>query len=456
MAIDLAIANLDEFTYGKSPKPIRCGRGVEIGAGRVIPEINFTLPSIDINPETWQEVLRQYSEMITGICERAVALDSSGILVEVETLPPMTVNPSWGVEVSKLVADKLDHYFEKRQLHSAFRLTPNDTREHQRPPRMRSGRYWEGMKEFFERSGEAGADLLSIESTGGKEINDIALMDADVHMLVFALGIIAPRDMEFLWREIVDSCKRSNVIPAGDSACGFANTAMVLAEQRMLPRVFAALVRIASVPRSLVAFEQGAVGPSKDCAYEGPYIKAITGSPISMEGRTAACAHFSSVGNISQAVCDCWSNESVQNIRLLSGYAPTVCMEQLEYDCRLLNVASQTPEDRRKMRDWLVASDSSRDPQAYVLRPDVVMRIAKTMIEEDTPYLRVRAGLRSGLSEIRTAISENQLKLPTTEMKWMDRLERQIDSLPSDETEFIEMMLPKLADAPWIPSEYGF
>lgn len=456
MALGLAITNMDEFTYGKSPKPVKCGRGIEIGNGKVIPEINFTLPPIDINPDTWQEVLKQYSEMITGICERAVSLGSSGILVEVETLPPMTVNPSWGVEVSRLVADKLEYYYQKRQLRSAFRLTPNDTREHQRPPRMRSGMYWDGMKEFFERSGEAGADLISIESTGGKEINDIALMDADIHSLVFALGVIAPRDMEFLWREIVDACKRNNVIPAGDSACGFANTAMVLAEQRMLPRIFAALVRIASVPRSLVAFEQGAIGPSKDCAYEGPYIKAITGCPISMEGRTAACAHFSSVGNISQAVCDCWSNESVQNVRLLSGYAPTVSMEQLEYDCRLLNVASQTPEDGRRMRDWLVASDSSHDPQAYVLRPDVVMRVSQAMINEDTPYLRVCAGLRNGLAEIRSAILANELSLPNTEIKWVDRLERQINSLPDNEDDFIDEMLPKLSDAPWIPSEYGF
>jgi methanol--5-hydroxybenzimidazolylcobamide Co-methyltransferase len=87
---------------------------------------------------------------------------------------------------------------------------------------------------------------------------------------------------------------------------------MVLAEQKLIPRVFAAVVRVAAVPRSLVAFEMGAIGPSKDCAYEGPYLKAIAGVPISMEGCTAACARLSPVGNIARAVCDCWSNESVQ------------------------------------------------------------------------------------------------------------------------------------------------
>jgi len=57
--------------------------------------------------------------------------------------------------------------------------------------------------------------------------------------------------------------------------------AMVLAEQKLIPRLLAAVVRVATVPRSLVAYEMGAVGPSKDCAYEGPYIKAIAGIPIS-------------------------------------------------------------------------------------------------------------------------------------------------------------------------------
>ncbi len=128
--------------------------------------------------------------------------------------------------------------------------------------------------------------------------------------------------------------------PGGDSACGFANTAMQLAHQKMLPEVLAAVVRAMSAVRSLVAFENGAVGPSKDCAYEGPVIKAITGYPISMEGKSATCAHFSPLGNIASAMCDLWSNESVQNVRLLSGNAPEAYAELLAYDCRLMNVAT--------------------------------------------------------------------------------------------------------------------
>ena len=60
-----------------------------------------------------------------------------------------------------------------------------------------------------------------------------------------------------------------------------------------------------------------------------------------MEGKSATCAHFSPMGNIAAAhVGDLWSNESVQNIRLLSGSAPEAYTERLAVrlpadECRL-------------------------------------------------------------------------------------------------------------------------
>jgi methanol--5-hydroxybenzimidazolylcobamide Co-methyltransferase len=245
-------------------------------------------------------------------------------------------------------------------------------------------------------------------------------------------------------------------VASGDTACGFANTAMVLAEQKMIPRVFAAIVRVAAVPRSLVAYEMGAVGPSKDCAYEGPYLKAIAGVPISMEGRTAACAHLSPVGNIAQAVCDCWSNESVQNVRLLSTNAPTVCLEQLAYDCRLMNVALACGDgDARRLRDWLVASDSAMDPQAYVLRPDVVLRLAQVIMGEPTPYLRTRRAILATLDELRQARDRGEVKIHAREVRWLDSLQEQADTLPEEEGELISEMLASDAAASFLPEEYG-
>lgn len=453
----LAIESIDLFVHGFAPKPVRCGRGVEIGAGTVVPEINFTLPTMSIDESTWPDVRKQYSEMIDGVCRRAVDLEVPSLLVEFETLPPMTVNPAWGAEITRLLADALDRFHAEFCLKSALRLTPNDTREHERPPRMRSGPYWDGMVELFRSAGEAGADLLAIESTGGKEICDEALMTADLRTVVFALGVLAPRDMRFLWTEIVDACRAQNLVPSGDTACGFANTALALAEQKMLPRVFAALVRVASVPRGLVAYECGATGPGKDCGYENPYMKAIAGVPISMEGRSAACAHLSTLGNIAQAVCDCWSNESVQNVRLLSAQAPVVSLEQLAFDCRLMNAASSAgPEDARRLRDWVVESDARLDPQAWVLRPDVVLRISREIVAESSPYQRTRRAALAAIEEIRTASAAGDLRIPKNENRWFERLAREADGLPESETEFIAERMDYLRDKPWLPREYEF
>lgn len=451
----LAVESLDQFRFGHAPCPVKCARGVEIGAGDVIPELNFTLPPMTIDERSWQEVRRQYQEIIASACERAVDLEIPQLLIEFETLPPMTVRPAWGIEITKILSETLRSYAEKHGLKAALRLTPNDSRDHVRPPKMRSGMYWDGMALFFHAAAESGADMLAIESTGGKEVCDDALLTADLRTMVYALGVLAPRDMAFLWKEIVAACNEGGIVPSGDTACGYANTAMVLAEQKMLPRVFAAIVRVACVPRSLVAYEMGAVGPSKDCAYEGPYMKAIAGVPISMEGRTAACAHLSAVGNIAQAVCDCWSNESVQNVRLLSASAPVVSLEQLAYDCRLLNTAGKTIHGGRAMRDWLVESDASRDPQAHVLRPDVVLDLSAQIVQETSPYARTRRAVQATLAEIRRASAAGEVTIAPGEARWLDRLAKQADALPLSEDDFLAEMAVALAGAPYIPSEYG-
>lgn len=452
----LAVTSPDDFVFGFAPQPVVCGRGVEIGSGSVIPEINFTLPPMDINPDTWPDIRRQYAEIIAAVCQRALELEVPALLVEFETLPPMTIKPQWGAEITRILADTLRHYSDKYGLKNALRLTPNDTRDHERPPRMRCGPYWDGMLSLFHLAAAAGADLLAIESTGGKEVSDHALMEADLHGLIFALGVLAAKDMEFLWKEIVSVCHRTGIVPSGDTACGFANTAMTLAEQRLVPRVFAAVVRVATVPRSLIAYQVGAVGPSKDCAYEGPYLKAIAGVPISMEGRTAACAHLSPIGNIAQAVCDCWSNESVQNVRLLSASAPVVSLEQLAYDCRLMNTAiASSLADARRLRDWLTESDAARDPQAFVLRPDVVLRLSRAIIEESTPYRRTRRAILAALDELAAGHRQGTLKLPAREAKWLEKLQQQAEELPDTEEAALQAMLAANVPTRFIPAEYG-
>ncbi len=442
----LTISNLDDFIFGSSPHPVTLKNGLSIGAGQVFPELNFTLPGMSITAESMPDVRRQYTQMVEEACQRAVELHTPGLVVEFELLPDLTLQPEWGASITRLLRDALDRFQQKFGLPVGLRVTPNDVREYIRPPLLRQGEMLETMQRSLELCAAAGADMLSIESTGGKEVHDEAVLATDLHLAVFALGILASRDMAFLWERITQICGQAGVIPAGDSACGFANTAMVLAEQRFIPRVWSAVIRVMSVARSLIAFEQGAVGPGKDCAYEGPYIKAITGYPTAAIGAEAAIGLLSPIGNITKAVPDLWSNDSVQNVKLLGGMAPTVSLEQLVYASRLFNAATARGRQHAlALRDLFVESDAWLDPQAYILRPDIILHLAGQIIAETTPYRRTRRAALATLACLRRAQATGDLSLSRPEMRWLDALSRQADSLPEDEAEFVARTSPRVS-----------
>lgn len=450
----LAYDSPESFVYGNCPYPVTCKNGMVIGGGQILPEVNFTLPAMIASEETLPEAQKIYREMINGVLRRAKELHAKEIIIELETLPQYTENPEWGISIHKIVRDTMFEFEANHGLKSVMRLTPNDLREMNRPPVMRSGKYWDAMARIFEQGARDGADFLSIESTGGKEINDEAIVNADLRTAIFALGCLGARDMAWLWRNLTEIITGAGAFPAGDSSCGFANTAMVLAEQGFIPKVYAAVMRVISVPRALVAIENGAVGPGKDCAYENVFLKAITGTPISLEGKTAACAHFSPVGNIAAAVADCWSNESVQQVKLLSGFAPVVSTEQLIYDCRLMNIAAEKGQ-ALTMRDWLVESDCYLDPQAYVLRPDVVFEISNEIVKSQSPFVRTLSAARLTLDILARAVEKGELTLGRREKTWVDTLRGQIEEIPQDEEVFIAEMKKELNTRKYSPVEYG-
>jgi methanol--5-hydroxybenzimidazolylcobamide Co-methyltransferase len=451
----LAIADPADLRFGVSPRPLTTRDGLTLGGGLVYPELNFTLPPMLVEESTLPEVRRQYREIITGALQRAAELEAPGLVIEFETLPPMTENPAWAIELTRILLDAMQAAHAKHGLKSVLRITPNDTREMERPPRMRSGRLYEAMLQTFEGCAAAGAELLSIESVGGKEVHDDALMMGDLRSVLFALGVLGVRDMKFLWTALGPIARRHGAHCAGDTACGFANTAMVLAGQKMIPRVFAAVVRAVSAVRTLVCYECGAVGPGKDCGYENPILKAITGFPMAMEGKTAACAHPSPLGNIAAATCDTWSNESVQNIKLLGGMAPTCYVEQLIYDCRLMNAALAEGRDAALMyRKWMVASDASRDPQAFVLSPESAIAIAQSIVRAPNAYSAAHAAARTALQLLRDAHREGALKIAPREIPWLDRMDKTLDSLPASETEFIGEMMSQVDTTKFVAADY--
>ncbi len=275
----------------------------------------------------------------------------------------------------------------------------------------------------------------------------------DIKGMFFAMVVLGVHDMKFLWKHIVDIANKNGKIAGGDSACGFANTAMVLAEKKFIPRIFAAVVRVISVVRSIVAMEEGAIGPEKDCGYEGPFLKAITGIPISMEGKTAACAHLSPIGNIASACTDLWSNESVQNIKLLSGMAPTAYLEQ--YDVRLLNAALKEGKASCNMlRNLLVKSDIYTDPQALILAPENVIRISKKLVKGESYVENAKNGALETLKIIEEALASGKMKLSEMETSYIPILRDDLESIPAEESAFVEMMLPLVDQSKFILKEY--
>ena len=451
----LAIDNAQDLIFGRAVHPLTTASGMVIGGGIVYPELNFTLPPMTIDAARMPEVRKNYEQIIEGALRRAADLEAPGVVIEFETLPPMTEHPAWGLEIAQVLLDGMRREADRSGLKSVLRMTPNDNREFERPPLMRHGRYWEAMLELFNSSAAAGAELLSIESVGGKELHDEALVNGDLPASIFSLCILGVRDMRFLWTHIHQIAQRHGVHAAGDTACGFGNTAMVLAEQKMIPRVFAAVVRAITAVRSLVAYECGAVGPGKDCGYENPILKAITGYPMAMEGKTSACAHLSPMGNLAAATCDTWSNESVQNIKLLGGMAPTCYMEQLTYDCRLMNRAvASGREGASTLQRWMVESDESLDPQAYIISPESSIELARAIVDSDSHYHAGLAVARRAIELMRDAHAAGKLRIANNEIDWLDNMMDEVDDLPEDEEQFISNQLAVADSSKFIPAEY--
>jgi methanol--5-hydroxybenzimidazolylcobamide Co-methyltransferase len=452
----LQINSAGDLIFGTAPNPVKTRRGLIIGGGYVYPELNFTVPPMEINRKTLNILVEQYRGIAKDALERALHLNSQGLILEFETLIEMTKYPEIGIEIVKVMNEICENYFQSYGLKSEIRLTPNDLREFDTPPKQRTSSYLQPMMELFEKGAIEGGDLLSIESTGGKEVSDEALMMCDIRKFIFSQAVLGVRDIKMLWGKIVKIAEKTDRIPGGDTACAFGNTAMVLADKKYIPKIFAAIARIGTVVRTLASIEAGAMGPDKDCGYEGPFLKAIAGIPISMEGKTAACAHLSPLGNISAACTDLWSNESVQNIKLLSGMAPTAYLEQLEYDIRLMNKAIEDGKDTSlKLQELFIKSDSYYDPQAFIMAPENVIAISSEIVKGKNYVDATIRGCKKGLKIIENAQEQGLLIRDEKEEIWMQNLKADLNNMPDNEKELVEQVLPTIDENKIILSEYA-
>ncbi|CAJ37136.1 methyltransferase MtaB domain-containing protein [Methanocella arvoryzae] len=435
----MAYQSPDLMMFGSALKPVRVRCGMAIGGGAVIPEI---VPHPRLGSEqNLKTLLREFERANGDALEQCILLGFPGIIIENEHVSQMTQNPDWGKEIARQTAGQIDDYYDKYGLSAGYRATIADLRKPEVAHLRRSDRA-SLILEAFEACAEH-ADIISIESVGGKEISDHAIIRNDVTGMLFAQAVLGGRDMEWLWPQIVGIAKKRGCIAGGDTDCAQANVAMYLAggfASKDVPHSLAALCRAMAAGRSLVAYECGATGPGKDCGYENPIIKAITGLPMSAEGKTSACAHLSLCGNVTAAVCDLWANEAVEYHEMFGGTTPAVFTEMLGYDAAMMN-SSIALGFHKELQACMINSDRYRSPHGYILCPDIAWEIGKAIVENnDSMYSRAKAAaLKCG----QLMLSDARLRFTAYERDSLLGYMKELEALPDREGDFIDMCLKK-------------
>lgn len=439
----MAYAKPDDMVFGIAKSPVSYGFGIKVGAGRVIPEINYApRPGREATPE---KLTKEYVDYISkDAIERAVTEGFPDLQLETEWVFQMGNNSDkFGrpvVEGQKAICEEMH---EKYGINLAVRHTIPDMREAERgmrPGMDKERSYPEKVLESAEIACEAGADVLSCETVGGKEVLDYAVMTGDIKAALFGIGVLGSMDMEWIWQEFVKIAKKHKTVPGGDTNCSGANVAMFMAGGFLdndVPKTFSAVTRTFAAVRTLCAWEAGAVGPDKDCGYEGPILKAIAGKPTSQEGKNCECAHADLQGNLMAQVCDLWSNESIEYHPEFGGSSVACWLGSLGYEVSLMNTALLLGQEKT-LRDLYMYSDRFRGPEGFILAYDNAYKIGEAIVAEDNVYLRAKAAGLTAAKLIDEAYSNGTLQLTISQKDMLKNILKVLSSLPDDENKFIE------------------
>jgi methanol--5-hydroxybenzimidazolylcobamide Co-methyltransferase len=120
-----------------------------------------------------------------------------------------------------------------------------------------------------------------------------------------------------------------------------------------------------------------------------------------------------------------------------------------------MNEATKRGEATRLlMRDLLVDSDSYYDPQAYVLRPDVVMDISQEILSAEGHFGRVRKAAEVTIQVLKDAFKAGKVNIEDRELSILDGLQEQVASITNDELQFIEEMKDECDPVKFDPKKY--
>ncbi|AKB27973.1 Methanol:corrinoid methyltransferase [Methanosarcina siciliae T4/M] len=452
----MAYSSADEMVFGKATKPVKAGLGLEIGAGYTTPEVNYApRPEAGASKE---KLIKEYERITTDIMARMVQIGAPSVVLETEHVQQMSNNPDWGAAVAHAQKTIMEDYHDEYGIKCALRHTIGDIRESRDFLQLRGDKY-NTFIEAFEQCAQNGADLLSVESMGGKEVFDYAILRNDMAGVLYGIGMLGSMDMEMIWSDIADIAKKTGTVAAGDTDCAQANTAMFIAGgllDKNLAHSIAIIARAISAPRTLVAYEAGAIGPGKDCGYENTIVKSIAGVPMAQEGKTSTCAHSDLMGNLTMQCCDLWSNESVEYHGEFGGTTVQCWSETLAYDCALMNVALDSGNEKI-LRDMFAASDMYRDPQGYVLAYQNAYRVGEAIAKDGNDiYLRAKNAALESIAIVEEG-ANGKLELSRFEAKALADAKAAFEGLTDDKDKFMSDCLDKYKKEVkvFLPENYG-
>ncbi|HEY3360361.1 MAG TPA: methyltransferase MtaB domain-containing protein, partial [Methanosarcina sp.] len=172
----MAYASADELVFGQAKFPVKAGLGLEIGAGYTSPEVNYApRPGAGASKE---KLIKEYERITTDIMARMVQIGAPSVVLETEHVQQMSNNPDWGGAVAHAQKTIMEEYHDEYGIKCALRHTIGDIREDRNFLQLRGDKYSVFM-EAFEEVAKNGADLLSVESMGGKEVFDYSILRND-------------------------------------------------------------------------------------------------------------------------------------------------------------------------------------------------------------------------------------------------------------------------------------
>ncbi|MBQ8373833.1 MAG: methanol--corrinoid methyltransferase [Candidatus Methanomethylophilaceae archaeon] len=446
----MAYKDADELVFGKALHPVSYGFGLKIGAGEVIPEINYApRPGTEKDPE---KLRREYVDYISkDILNRAVTAGFPNVQLETEWVSQMNQEKLSApvVEGQKAICEK---YHEEYGVNCAVRHTIPDQREADEGlrPGMGGRSYPEKLFECAEIACENGADNLSCETVGGKEFADYAVTNGDITAFLFGVGYLGSLDMTYVWQEFSEIAKKNKAVAGGDTNCSGANVSMFMAGGFLdndVQKTFSAVTRCISAARTLAAWESGAVGPDKDCGYEGIICKAIAGKPTAQEGKNCQCAHCDLQGNLIAQACDLWSNESVEYHPEFGGTSVQCWLGSLGYEVSLMNTAIATGQEKT-LRDLYMISDRARGPEGYILAYDNAYKIGQAIAENGNDlYLRAKAAGVTAANIIKSGYDAKEIQLTNKQLDVLNAVIKELEALPDDTDKFVEYCSKKYSEA---------